>query len=138
MAWLVIALLPVSTRVWADSAVRAVKVESLLDLNAILITEVDVIFVYDEALALPATKADWYRNREDFIAANASKLDVVTLSAPQGFVERTLALPERHAEAVQVWVTAYHESGTTRLRDVSNRPGVLVQIQPWGIQIADL
>jgi hypothetical protein len=122
----------------AQSQVNAVKVESLLDLNAILITEVDVIFVYDDSLQVPATKADWYGNREAFIAANEGRLDVVTLSIPQGFVERNLVLPPRHAEARQVWVTAYHEAGTVKLRDVSSRSGVLVQIQPWGIQIGDL
>ena len=122
----------------AQSRVTAVKVESLLDLNAILITEVDVIFVYDPALQLPETKSDWYSEREAFITANADRLDVVTLSAPQGFVERNLVLPERHGEAVKVLVTAYHDGGTVKLRDVSARTGVLVQIQPWGIQIGDL
>ena len=122
----------------AQSRVTAVKVESLLDLNAILITEVDVIFVYDPALQLPETKSDWYSEREAFITANADRLDVVTLSAPQGFVERNLVLPERHGEAVKVLVTACHFCGASRLRCYSARTWLRMLSQAFCIQIGDL
>ena len=43
-------------------------VQSRLDYNAILITEVDVVFVYKDSVLenFPTTKTEWYANKRAF------------------------------------------------------------------------
>ena len=131
LLWLSIA--PVS----AQNSLERVNVSSLLDFNAILITEVDVIFVYDTALLaeLPGNKSDWYRDKYDFLKQGAEKIEVVTVSAPQGFVSDVARLPDRHGEAVKVLVAAYHEQPDVPLHDITQYQRVRVDIDSFGILI---
>ena len=121
----------------AQNSLERVNVSSLLDFNAILITEVDVIFIYDDALvdAMPGTKSDWYRDKYDLLKQGAEKIEVVTVSAPQGFVSDVARLPDRHAEAVQILVAAYHEQTDVKLHDVTQYQRVRVDIDSFGILV---
>lgn len=116
----------------------AITINSLLDPNAILITEVDVIFVYDQSVAdsLPGIKQDWYRNKYALVQQGGDKLQVVTVSAPQGFVSDTVRMPARHREAVKVLVAAYHEAGSARLHEITQYNSVRVDIDSYGIAVS--
>jgi hypothetical protein len=67
--------------------VNSVFISSTLDPNAIIITEVDVIFIYDAQTAakLPDTKSAWYSNKRKFTRDAGDKMDVVNIFVPQGF-----------------------------------------------------
>lgn len=122
----------------ADNSLNAVNISSRLDFNAILITEVDVIFVYDRSLAdrLNISKEDWYRDKFDLLEQEGDKLDVVTVSAPQGFVSDRARLPDRHNAAVRVMVAAYHEAQAVPLHDITAYQRVLVEIDSYGIIVS--
>ena len=122
----------------AENAVRTIRVSSTLDFNAILITEVDVIFIYDEDLAgtLSTVKGDWYREKYSLLEKAEIAMEVITISVPQGFSYETVSLPERHSSAVKILVTAKHEAQNSSLYDITQRTNTLIEIYEYGITIS--
>ena len=118
--------------------VESVFISSTLDPNAIIITEVDVIFIYDsETVAkLPATKSAWYSNKRGFTADAAEKMDIVNVFIPQGFDSEMASLPARRAEALRVVVYAYHDDSKAAPRDITEMNNVLIEIDPFGIRVS--
>lgn len=118
--------------------VESVFISSTLDPNAIIITEVDVIFIYDTEVAanLPATKSAWYSNKRRFTADAGEKMDIVNVFIPQGFDSEMASLPARREEALKVVVYAYHDDSKATPRDVTDMNNVLVQIDPFGIRVS--
>lgn len=121
-----------------SAGVQSIRVQSRLDPNAILITEIDVVFVYDPALVeqMPATKRAWYSNKRNFTRRAAEGLDVVNLFIPQGFDSDTLNLPPRRSEALRVFVYAYHDSADAAPVDISAASDVFIEIDPFGIRVS--
>lgn len=118
--------------------VESVFISSTLDPNAIIITEVDVIFIYDSETAanLPATKSAWYSNKRRFTADAGEKMDIVNIFIPQGFDSEMASLPARRAEALKVVVYAYHDDSKATPRDITEMNNVLVEIDPFGIRVS--
>lgn len=123
----------------AENNLRSVFIQSLLDFNAILITEVDVVFVYDQATAeqIPATKGDWYAQKYDLLKDDPVELDVITTSIPQGFDSASLSLPDNSAAAVMVFAVGYHEAQGTAIHDMSGMERTLIQIDQFGIRVSE-
>lgn len=118
--------------------VDSVFVQSTLDYNAILITEVDVVFIYnDEALqALPTTKSGWYGNKRQILESQNEGIDVVNLFIPQGFDSSMLSLPDRRSDAIRVVVFGQHDVSTRPPVDITDMSDVLVQINQFGIVVS--
>lgn len=123
----------------AAAEVNSVFISSTLDPNAIIITEVDIIFIYDEEIvaSLPATKSQWYANKRQFTQAAGDKMDIVNVFIPQGFDSEMASLPERRAEALKVVVYAYHDDSKAPARDITETGNVLIQIDPFGIRLSE-
>ena len=119
------------------ATVNSVFVQSTLDYNAILITGVDVVFIYDEALlaTMPATKSAWYGNKRNFMASAGDNIDVVSLFAPQGFDSSMLSLPQRKTDAVKVFVFGQHDVSSRAAIDITDMENVLVQINEFGLVV---
>lgn len=118
--------------------VESIKVQSRLDPNAILITEVDVVFIYERELVstIATNKRDWYSGKRQFTRKAGAGLDVVNLFVPQGFDSDTLTLPTRRDEALQVLVFAYHESADAAPIDITHADTVFIEIDPFGIRVS--
>ena len=129
------ALSGLSSNSWAE--VRSVFVQSTLDYNAILITEVDVVFVYsEEALAMiPDTKSAWYGGKRQLLESSGDSIDVVNLFIPQGFDSSMLSLPARRGEALKVFVFGQHDVSTRAPIDISAMENVQVEINQFGIVV---
>jgi hypothetical protein len=129
------ALSGLSSNSWAE--VRSVFVQSTLDYNAILITEVDVVFVYsEEALTMiPDTKSAWYGGKRQLLESSGDSIDVVNLFIPQGFDSSMLSLPERRGEALKVFVFGQHDVSTRAPIDISAMENVQVEINQFGIVV---
>lgn len=121
----------------SQAEVRSVFVQSTLDYNAILITEVDVVFVYSEdALAMiPDTKSAWYGNKRQLLESSSESIDVVNLFIPQGFDSSMLSLPERRGKALKVFVFGQHDVSTRAPIDISAMENVQVEINQFGIVV---
>ena len=132
---LFLALSGLSSNSWAE--VRSVFVQSTLDYNAILMTEVDVVFVYsEEALAMiPDTKSAWYGGKRQLLESSGDSIDVVNLFIPQGFDSSMLSLPERRGEALKVFVFGQHDVSTRAPIDISAMENVQVEINQFGIVV---
>lgn len=130
-------LILVSNSVYAE--VESVFISSTLDPNAIIITEVDIIFLYDSATVseLPDTKSSWYANKRRFTADAGETMDIVNVFIPQGFDSEMASLPARRAEAVKVVVYAYHDDSKATARDITELDKVLVEIDPFGIRVSE-
>ena len=130
------ALLLFSASAAAD--VKSVFISSTLDPNAIIITEVDVIFIYDAEIAasLPDTKSAWYANKRSFTRDAGDKMDIVNVFIPQGFDSQMASLPARRGEALKVLVYAYHDDSKAPPRDVTETDNVLIEIDPFGIRVS--
>ncbi|MBL4580572.1 MAG: hypothetical protein JKY29_02045 [Gammaproteobacteria bacterium] len=120
------------------SEVNSVFISSKLDPNAIIITEVDVIFIYDAETVsnLPATKSAWYANKRQFTSDAGDKLDLVNIFIPQGFDSEMASLPARRADALKVVVYAYHDDSKATARDITDTANVLIEIDPFGIRVS--
>lgn len=122
----------------AAAAVESILIRSRLDPNAIEITGIDVLFVYDGATAsrIPAIKSAWYANRRSLTRELGEALDLVSTFVPQGFDSARPTLPERAAEAIRVLVFAEHEASETAPVDITEMSRVLIEIDPFGIRVS--
>ena len=120
--------------------VNEVQVSSRLDPNAIIITEVDIIFVYDDDIVnnFPKSKSSWYSGKRGFTSSAGDKVDVVNIFIPQGFDSVSATLPARKAEARKVFVFAYHDDAQSSPVDVTDMSAVLIEIDPFGIVVSPL
>jgi hypothetical protein len=119
-------------------AVESVFIQSRLDYNAILITGVDIIFVYDELSlqAMPETKTDWYSGKREFIEQAGDSADVVSIFVPQGFDSTMASLPERRNDALKVYVYGQHDASDAEPIDITSMNNVLVEIDQFGILVS--
>lgn len=121
------------------SQVESVAIRSRLDPNAVLITELDIIFVYDGLLLneLPSNKTEWYSNKRRVTNQYKDSLDVVNIFIPQGFDSVNAILPHRRNEAVKVLVFAYHDDSKASPVEITNIANVKIEIDPFGIRVLD-
>jgi ABC-type siderophore export system fused ATPase/permease subunit len=124
---------------YADNQLSDIQVSSRLDFNAILITEVDLVFVFDQRLAdqLPTLKGQWYSQKYDLMRDGTSGLTVITISAPQGFDSANVNLPEQSTQAVRIFAAGYHEAQETPVHDLTGRKRVLVEIDEFGLLVSE-
>lgn len=115
--------------------VKSVYIESRLDPNAIIITEVDIVFLYDDALVetFPDNKSSWYGNRRQLTQQWGEQMDVVSVFVPQGFDSETASLPERRGQALRVYIFGQHDASTKAPADVTASENVTVYIDEFGI-----
>lgn len=117
--------------------VNSVSVRSRLDPNAVLITEVDIIFVYDSGIAnnFPDSKSAWYSGKRTFTREAGDAVDVVNIFIPQGFDSVDASLPARKNEAVKVFIFAYHDDSKAAPIEVTEFVDVSVEIDQFGIRV---
>lgn len=117
----------------------SVNIKSNLDPNAITITEIDIVFLYDQALVedFPATKSRWYSMRRTLTQSWGDSMDVVSVFIPQGFDSDTAVLPERRLDAVKVYVFGQHDEATAMPIEVTDFSAILVTIDDLGIIVTN-
>lgn len=116
-----------------------IRIASRMDPNAITITEVDIVFIYDTELAVsfPATKKDWYAGKFMLTRNAGAKFDIVNTFVPQGFDSVAPPLPERMNEALKIVVFAQHDASETPAFDITNFSAALIEIDSLGIRVTD-
>ena len=121
------------------SEITSIHISSRLDPNAITITQVDIIFVYDQATIdlFPTTKTAWYSTQRRFIADAGKSIDLISVFIPQGFDSETISLPQRESEALKVYVFAQHDDSEAPPIDITNLGTVLIEIDEFGILISE-
>lgn len=107
------------------AALDDLKIVAVDDANDGQATELDLVFTYqsDIAATLPKDSPSWFNQRDAFKARYAGDLDVLSLEIPAGFVIQKVALPKRHAEALQVVAYANY------VADVGQRPITLTRLR---------
>lgn len=123
----------------AQALPESIRIVSILDPNAITITEVDIVFIYDADLAsnFPATKKEWYTGKFMLTRNAGTNMDVVNTFVPQGFDSTSPPLPERRGDAVRIVVFALHDAPETPAFDITEFANALIQIDPFGIRVID-
>jgi hypothetical protein len=129
-----------TTPAMAQNEVSEISVSSRLDFNNILITEVDLVFIYDQQLAdqISVLKGEWYTQKYELLQNDTDGIDVVTIYIPQGFNSANVRLPEGSTDALRVFAVGYHESLDSPVHDLSNRNRVLVEIDEFGLLVSEL
>jgi hypothetical protein len=119
-------------------AVDSVFIQSQLDYNAILISGVDIVFIYDEQILaqFPDNKSAWYSAKGQFIEQAGEQADVVSIFIPQGFDSEMASLPERRDQALKVFIYGQHDASDASPVDVTTMDDVLVQIDQFGILVS--
>jgi hypothetical protein len=117
------------------ASLNSVNIKSNLDPNAITITEVDIVFLYDQDLIedFPMSKSRWYSMRRTLTQTWSDSMDVISVFIPQGFDSNTAVLPERKLDAVKVYVFGQHDEATAIPVDVTDLSAILVTIDDLGI-----
>lgn len=120
------------------AAVNSVYISSRLDPNAIIITAVDIVFIYDNETinSLPATKSQWYAGKREFTDSAGESIDLVNIFIPQGFDSVMASLPQRRLEALRVVVFAEHDDSKAPPQDITSLGEVLIEIDQFGIRIS--
>lgn len=120
------------------ATVDSVFIQSQLDYNAILISGVDIVFIYDEQTLerFPRSKSDWYSSKAEFIDEAGDQIDVVSVFIPQGFDSEMASLPERRQQALKVYIYGQHDASDAAPVDVTDMEDVLVQIDQFGILVS--
>lgn len=118
--------------------VNSVFISSRLDPNAIIITEVDVVFVYDQEIidSFPQTKTQWYSGKRRFTQEAGDRVDIVSIFIPQGFDSTMANLPNRRSDALKVYVFGQHDDSSVAPVDITNFGNVLVEIDQFGIVVS--
>ena len=131
-------LLAALTGVTAQGEVQSLFIQSRLDYNAILITEVDVVFVYDNSVLenFPTTKTGWYSNKRGLLESAGDNIDLVSIFVPQGFDSEMASLPQRRGQAIKVFVLGQHDSSTRPPIEITDFEKVLVEIDQFGILVS--
>ena len=134
----VVLLLMALTGMTAQAEVQSLFVQSRLDYNAILITEVDVVFVYNDSVLenFPTTKTEWYANKRGFLESAGDNIDLVSIFVPQGFDSEMASLPQRRSQAIKVFVFGQHDSSTRPPIEITDFGNVLVEIDQFGILVS--
>ncbi|MFT4863791.1 MAG: hypothetical protein ACI95C_003025 [Pseudohongiellaceae bacterium] len=136
----VFSLLLMSFSIHLHSAeLERVFLQSRMDPNAITITAVDIVFLYDEALVdeFPKTKSRWYSMRRTLTQRYSDKMDVVSVFVPQGFDSETVTLPAQKGDAVKIYILAQHDDGSVAPIDITQRKDITVFIDGFGIIVTD-
>ena len=122
----------------AQGEVQSLFIQSRLDYNAILITEVDVVFVYDDSVLenFPTTKTGWYSNKRSLLESAGDNIDLVSIFVPQGFDSEMASLPQRRGQAIKVFVFGQHDSSTREPIEITDFETVLVEIDQFGILVS--
>ena len=120
------------------AAVNSVYISSRLDPNSIIITAVDIVFVYDSETVnrLPGTKSQWYAGKREFTDTAGDSIDIVHIFIPQGFDSVMASLPERSLEALKVVIFAEHDDSKAQPQDITDLGDVLIEIDQFGIRIS--
>lgn len=116
----------------------SIYISSKLDPNAIIITQVDIVFVYDQHIleTFPSTKTAWYSNQRHFISEAGDKIDLVSVFIPQGFDSQSVSLPQRSNDALKTFVFAQHDDSEVPPIDISFFESVLIEIDQFGIIVS--
>lgn len=127
--------------IWISPAVaipESIRIASRLDPNAILITDVDIVFVYDAELAenFPTTKEAWFSRKFMMTRTAGDKMDIVSTFVPQGFDAVNPPLPDRKNQALKVFVFAHHDDSRTAAFDISAMTSVLIEVDVFGILVS--
>ena len=122
----------------SSAEVNSIYISSRLDPNAIIITQVDIVFVYDQDILdeFPSTKTAWYSNQRRFISEAGDKIDLVSVFIPQGFDSQTVSLPERASRSLGTFVFAQHDASEAPPIDISSLERVLIEIDEFGILVS--
>ena len=122
----------------SSAEVNSIYISSRLDPNAIIITQVDIVFVYDQDILdeFPSTKTAWYSNQRRFISEAGDKIDLVSVFIPQGFYSQTVSLPERKSDSLGTFVFAQHDDSEAPPVDISSLGRVLIEIDEFGILVS--
>lgn len=123
----------------AAAEVNSIRISSRLDPNAIIITEVDVVFVYDQSVLdeFPATKSAWYSGKFMFTRDAGDGVDIINTFVPQGFDYLDLNLPQRRQQALKVFVFAQHDDSARSALDITKLATVLIEIDPFGVVVSE-
>jgi hypothetical protein len=121
------------------ASLNSVNIKSHIDPNAIIITEVDIVFLYDQDLIeeFPMSKSHWYSMRRTLTQTWRDSMDVVSVFIPQGFDSDTAVLPKRKLDAVKVYVFGQHDEAGAMPVDVTNLSAILVTIDDLGIIVTN-
>ena len=118
--------------------VESVEIRSRLDPNAIIITEVDIVFIYDRDLAdsFPETKSSWYSGKFMYTRRAGDRIDIVNTFIPQGFDAVAPPLPDRRDQALRVFVIDQHDAADTPPYEITDMRRILVEVDPFGIRVS--
>ena len=117
---------------------NSIYISSKLDPNAIIITQVDIVFVYDQEIIakFPPTKTAWYSNQRRFISEAGDKIDLISVFIPQGFDSQSVSLPQRSKDALKTFVFVQHDDSEVPPIDISSFERVRIEIDEFGILVS--
>lgn len=108
--------------------------------NANSATLVDVLFIYDSALAeqLPKAVPQWLQQRQQLLLSHSQMLEHISYQIPPGQVLPVYALTSAQQRAQQVWLYAnYLDAGSQQAMDVTDYQSLQITLTPDAVVLQE-
>lgn len=116
-----------------------IRIEAAANANRSQATTLDIVFVYDKALAAALgglSAADWFGHRQEYLAAPGGKLDVTSWRVMPGQKGLARTFPGRHRKAVAVLVFADYATAGPHRAQIRGRSPVAILLGERGFVVA--
>lgn len=120
------------------TSLKAVRIQSMPESNRNQPTRLDLVFVYEQGMALPKSGPEWFRQKDALLAAHQQKLDAVSFELPPITEVASVALPGGFGKALAVLVYAdYQSPAGQNMADLTNFRKPLIRLEAESFAIVE-
>jgi len=122
---------------YGQNALVQISIQPATELRADFISDVDVLFVYDNALLnqLPFTQFDWISSKEEYLDRAGNQLELVQFRISAQTELQQVLLSQQQNQAIGILVFASHEDPVAEAIDITSETKILLQIESYGINV---
>jgi len=113
------------------------SIQPATGLPADFISDVDVLFVYDNTLLnqLPFTQFDWISSKEEYLDGADNQLELVQFKITAQSELQQVSVSQQQNQAIGILVFASHEDPVAEAIDITSETKILLQIESYGINV---
>ena len=121
----------------AQNSLEQIQIQPAPGLPDSFLAEVDILFVYDEALLnqLPFTQFDWVSSKDKYLNRDDNLLELAQFRITADSALQTAPLSDRSQQAVGILVFSSHEDPVAEAIEISLETRILLQIESYGINV---
>ena len=122
---------------YGQNSLVQISIQPATGLPADFISDVDVLFVYDNTLLnqLPFTQFDWISSKEEYLDEADNQLELIQFRISAQSELQRLSVSQQQNQAIGILVFASHEDPVAEAIDITSEIKILLQIESYGINV---